>query len=103
MQTPKASTSLFDILSNDFSLPSSPNTADNGSLSSQNPPKIRDISSPVVRSPPNSSGDFDLGIRQDGLLNGSGESGLEGEGGDDILGMLAKPVDSIPKRRISVR
>lgn len=109
-QTPKASTtsstSLFDILSDDFSptaLPSSSNMADNGGLSSYTQAKDRDRSSPVVRSRSNSPGDFDFGIRQDGLLNGSGESALEGGGGDDILGMLAKPVDSIPKRRISVR
>lgn len=60
-------------------------------------------SNPVVRSRSNNPGDFDFGDREDRLLNGSGELGSEGEGGDDILGMFAMPADSIPKRSISVR
>lgn len=106
-QAPKASTtsstSLFDILSDDYSptaLPSSSNVVNNGSLGSHSPAKHRDRSSPAVRSRSNSPGDFDFGDREDRLLN---DSGSEGEGGEDILGMLAKPADSMPKRRISVR
>lgn len=105
--TPKASTtsstSLFDILSEDFSpaaLPSNSNIANNGTLSSYTLAKDRERSSPAVPSRSNSPGDFDFGDREDRLLN---DSGSEGEGGEDILGILAEPADSIPKRRISVR
>lgn len=76
------------------------------STSSQPKGSIWDLdefgSEPVSASPPplkskelqrtDSPGDFDFGDREDGLLDK--DSGDE----DDILGVLAKPVDAIPKR-----
>ena len=57
----------------------------------------RPPSAPLVRAHqqaprPNSPGDFDFGDREDRLLND--DSGDE----DDVLGVLAKPANSIPRR-----
>jgi hypothetical protein len=59
-------------------------------------PTIREPTAPTPRSN-TPRDDFDFGDREDRLLDNDDDSCDEGDD-DDILGVLSKPVDSIPKR-----